>query len=136
MPKYLLIFIIFFVVVGSFLPLGTAEAFSLIGEGSGVSPACYNQGDCSVCDALRVVYNVGNLVMMLVGGVALILMIIAGLMFIVNAGNTDRVSQAKKLMVNTVIAIVIVLAAYAIVHFVAVGVLGSDVKWATGPECG
>lgn len=59
-----------------------------------------------------------GLVLSFVGVIFLILMIFAGLTWMTASGNQEKVSKAKDLMINAVIGLVIVMAAYAITAFV------------------
>ncbi|MDD2681108.1 MAG: pilin [Patescibacteria group bacterium] len=62
--------------------------------------------------------NVIGIVLSFVGVVFLILMIFAGLTWMTAAGNQEKVTKAKDLMINAIIGLVIVMAAYAITAFV------------------
>lgn len=53
-----------------------------------------------------------------IGVLFLILMIYAGLMWMTAGGNEQTVDKAKQLIINAVIGLVVVLAAYAITSFV------------------
>lgn len=54
----------------------------------------------------------------LLGIVALCLMIYAGFVWMTAAGNEDRIAEAKKILINATIGLIIILSAYAIVSFV------------------
>ncbi len=114
----------------------------------GVSSDCWSQGgespgNCDVCDILVVVYNVGRLVFMSMAGIALIMMIIAGIGLIINAGNPEMVARSKRLILNTFIAVLIIMAAYTIVNFTIFTLSGetfsrefwTDGEWFKGPSC-
>lgn len=58
-----------------------------------------------------------GLVLSFIGVLFLILMIYAGITWMTSAGNQDKVKQARDLMLNAIIGLVIVLSAYAIVSF-------------------
>jgi len=59
-----------------------------------------------------------GVVLSFVGVVFLLLMIFAGLTWMTAAGNQEKVTKAKDLMINAVIGLIIVMAAYAITAFV------------------
>jgi hypothetical protein len=59
-----------------------------------------------------------GVILSFVGVVFLILMIFAGLTWMTASGNQEKVTKAKDLMINAVIGLVIVVAAYAITAFV------------------
>jgi len=59
-----------------------------------------------------------GLVLSFVGVLFLVLMIYAGLSWMTAQGNSEKVSKAKELMINAIIGLIIVMAAYAITAFV------------------
>lgn len=59
-----------------------------------------------------------GLVLSFVGVIFLILMIFAGLTWMTASGNQEKVNKSKDLMINAVIGLVIVMAAYAITAFI------------------
>ncbi len=61
----------------------------------------------------------------LLGIVFLVLVLYAGFLWMTSAGQEDRIEQAKKMLLNAVIGLIIILSAYAIVLFV-MRLLGID----------
>lgn len=59
-----------------------------------------------------------SLVLSFVGIIFFILIIYAGMMWMLAQGNTEKVSKAKDLIINAVIGLVIVFSAYAITSFI------------------
>jgi len=59
-----------------------------------------------------------NTLLSLVGVIALIVIIYAGFTWLTSAGNEEKVTKAKKLLVSSVIGVAIILGAYAITSFV------------------
>lgn len=59
-----------------------------------------------------------GIVLSFVGVIFLILMIFAGLTWMTAQGSQEKVGKAKDLMINAVIGLIIVMAAYAITAFV------------------
>lgn len=59
-----------------------------------------------------------GLVLSFIGVLFLLLMIFAGLSWMTAQGNSEKVTKAKDLMINAIIGLIIVLAAYAITAFV------------------
>ncbi len=53
-------------------------------------------------------------ILALIGVIFLLLMLYAGLLWMTAAGNSDQVKKAREIMVNSVIGLVIVTAAYAL----------------------
>lgn len=62
--------------------------------------------------------NIIGVVLSFVGVIFLLLMIFAGLTWMTASGNQEKITKAKDLMINAIIGLVIVLAAYAITVFV------------------
>ena len=63
-------------------------------------------------------------VLSFVGVLFLILMIYAGILWMTAVGNDQQVSKAKGLLINGVIGLIIVFAAYAITSFIGQEILG------------
>jgi len=64
------------------------------------------------------------LILSFVGIIFLILTIYAGLMWMTAQGNNAQVEKAKDLLINAVIGLVIVTAAYSITSFVGTQIVG------------
>ena len=135
-PKFFIGLVALFILggVAAALPV---EAISLM---DGVSPGCKESGNCTVCDIMRVIYNVGRFIFMSMAGVALILLLWAAIGLIFNWGNAEMIAQNKKIIFHTFLAILIILAAYILVNMLLTvlsgGTLGADLKtWSQGPVC-
>lgn len=59
-----------------------------------------------------------NIVMSVLGIIAVVIILIGGFMWMTAAGNEERVGKAKQVLVAGVIGLLIVIAAYAIANFV------------------
>ena len=139
MNKLFLFFILLFLLAGFLLPVADAHAFSLM---EGVGGGCTGSGNCTFCDILRVIHNVGKFVFLSTAGIAMIMFIIGGLMLIFNMGNAEAVTKSKQLILHTFIAVVIILAAYTIVNLIINLFLHVDPatwfingEWWQGPTC-
>jgi hypothetical protein len=62
--------------------------------------------------------NIINGALILLGVIFIVLMIISGYNWMTASGNQEKVGKAKDLMINAVIGLIIVMAAYAITAFV------------------
>lgn len=62
--------------------------------------------------------NILNILSLLVGVVSVIVLIIAGFMYVVSAGNPDTTKRAKNAILYALIGIVVAFSAQAIVRFV------------------
>lgn len=69
-------------------------------------------------DLAATIADIIQIVLGLLGIIFIILIIYAGLMWMTSAGNDERISKAKRIMVAAVIGVAIVLAAYIITAFV------------------
>ena len=59
-----------------------------------------------------------GVILSFIGVIFLVLMIYSGIMWMTAAGNDQQVSKAKDLMINAIIGLIIVFAAYAITAYV------------------
>ncbi len=78
----------------------------------------------SETDISKIIGNLINIVLGLVGLLFLITIIYAGVLYMTARGDDAQVKKAKSMLTNSVIGIVIVMGAYVIVAFV-VGEVGS-----------
>ncbi len=69
-------------------------------------------------DPRSLLTNLVNLAMTFLAIIAVIVILIGGFKWMTAAGNEDKVSEAKKIVVGGVIGLVIILAAWAIASFV------------------
>jgi len=65
-----------------------------------------------------------NIFLGFLGIIFVIIIIYAGFVWMTAGGNEDKVSQARKWITNSVIGIIIILAAYAITNFVVSRIVG------------
>ncbi|HLD31312.1 MAG TPA: hypothetical protein VJB37_00220 [Patescibacteria group bacterium] len=84
-------------------------------------------------DIRLIIAQVIRVVLSLLGTIALVLVIYAGFTIMTSQGNEEKVAQGKKILINAVIGLVIILSALAIVQFIinsllkATGYQGGDV---------
>ena len=69
-------------------------------------------------DANGVIKIIINTLLFLVGGVAVVVIIIAGLRYTTSGGNANGVSAAKNMLLYAVIGLVVAIFAFAIVNWV------------------
>ncbi len=86
-----------------------------VGGGAGLSQT----------DLPTLVGSLVGIVLSLLGIVFLILIIWAGFMWMTAGGKPDQLEKAKKMLINAVIGLVLILAAYAISNFVVSSIVGS-----------
>ena len=66
-------------------------------------------------------------ILSIIGLVFVVLIVRGGLIWMTSVGNADKVKEAREIITNSVIGLVIVIAAYAIVKFVFDGLLAEGV---------
>ena len=64
-----------------------------------------------------------NTILGLLGVIFLVIIIYAGFLWMTAGGNDEQVGKAKKLLINSIIGIIIIVAAYAISYFVLQAIL-------------
>lgn len=90
----------------------------------------------SATDIRLIVVNIIKAALGLLGMVALVIIIYAGFIWMTAGGNEEQIAKAKKILLNAVIGLIIILSAYGIVTFVA-RMLGIGVgNVAVGPNYG
>jgi hypothetical protein len=104
----------------------TTIALSLLGLAIAVMPAHaisigMNYGDnigLGNNDPITITTNVINLVLGLLGLIAVIIILIGGFKWMTASGNEDKVGEAKKMITQGLIGLVIILAAWGIARWV------------------
>ncbi len=66
--------------------------------------------------------KIANLLIFLVGALAVIMLIWGGLQYVISAGDSKRVESAKNTILYSIIGIVVAILAYAIVNFVVTNI--------------
>jgi hypothetical protein len=69
-----------------------------------------------------IIAGVINLVLSVVGVIAVCLILYGGYLYLVSLGNEEKIKQAKRLLMNSVIGLVIVFMAYALAEFIVLAV--------------
>ncbi|RJR30813.1 hypothetical protein C4569_04035 [Candidatus Parcubacteria bacterium] len=85
------------------------------------------QGDGSQCrfpEMIQVALNISQLILGIVGSLALLMFVYGGFMFIISQGNEQKVTSARQILSNAAIGIVIVFASWIIVNTVLFGLTG------------
>lgn len=121
----LLIASIFTVASFALVPV-TANAITVIPQCSG-STAVGSAGQSAVCastnDNLKnIIANVVQILLYIVGVISVIMLIFGGIRYATSAGNATSVTAAKNTIMYALIGLVVAVLAYAIVHFVIIGV--------------
>lgn len=69
-------------------------------------------------DLLTVVKNIVNVILFIVGFVAVVMLIVGGVRYVVSAGNDEAVGKAKNTILYAIIGLVIAILAFAAVNFI------------------
>ncbi len=75
-------------------------------------------GDYGVNDFVQLAVNISQWILGIVGSLALVMFIYGGLMFLISAGSSDKIAEARKIIVAAAIGLIIVFASYLIIKFV------------------
>jgi len=88
----------------------------------------YCTGDYELNDLVRVLVTYYEMVFGFIGSIALLFFIYGGITFLTSAGNIERVTKAKQILVGSVIGLIIVFTSYMIVQFTlkSLGVVDKD----------
>ncbi len=76
-------------------------------------------------DVRSIVGSVINVIMGFLGTIAVVIVLLGGFKWMTAGGNEDKVGEAKQLIMQGVIGLAIVLAAYSIATFVVLGLLNA-----------
>jgi len=111
-------------------------AAGLVPEASG--SAC-DKGDATYCgnytlnDFIKLAILASQWILGIVGSLSLIMFIYGGFMFLISSGSSDKVGQAKKIIIAAVIGLIIVFSSYLIIRFVT-GALGVNSEYQLGAK--
>ncbi len=89
---------------------------------SGVTAIGGNESGNRSGDVTKVIQDVINILLFLVGLIAVLMIVISGFRFVTSNGDANTVSSAKNSIIYAVIGLVIAVMAYAIVNFVLVNI--------------
>lgn len=97
-------------------------------------PACIATGNCGLDDIVVTGANFANMLIGLSGSVFLAIFVYAGFLYL-TAGTSDRVSKAKKMLVQSTVAMVLILGAFVFVRFIQQSLIAGTVG-TSRPTCG
>lgn len=104
----------------------TTQAFSFFKSGSGQicngdsssSPVCQKPSNPNKNPVVDIIRTATSIVALLAGVLAVIMIIISGLTLVTSGGNQEAVTNSRKRITNSIIGLVIVALAWAIIRFV------------------
>ena len=76
-------------------------------------------------DVRTTIASIINVMLGLLGVIAVVIILIGGFKWMTAMGNTENVDSAKKLIFQGIIGLVIILSAYAIANFVVISLLNA-----------
>jgi TRAP-type C4-dicarboxylate transport system permease small subunit len=82
-------------------------------------------------DLGETIQTIFNVVIILAGVIFVILFLVGGIQYLTAAGNEEQTGKAKRLLVDAIVGLVIVLAAWAIANFV-LDQLGLNIETSSG----
>ena len=118
--------VLFFSVASFFLLFRSASANPIVPMNH------YDDGNYELNDLVQVGVNVSVLILGIVGSLALVMFIYGGVTMLISAGNSEKVTKAKNIIIASVIGLVIVFFSYAIIRLV-MDSLGVDWTGTTAP---
>lgn len=79
---------------------------------------CADSGDCQLTDLMQVAITATTIILGLTGTVALVAFVYAGFLFLISAGSSEKVNQAKNVIKGSIIGITIVFLSFTIISYV------------------
>ncbi len=105
-------------IVTSILLLGVLFLIPEPAQAGSLARICTATGNCGVCDIVATFVTVGKWLMTGAAGLALIVMVNAGITMITAAGNAEKIGAAKKHILWAVLGTIITYAAFTLVSVV------------------
>lgn len=113
---------IFFIVIGFLMPM-----FCLAVE-TGLETSASGAGLSTDVNLPNMAGTVIGYFLGLIGILFFLLVLYGGFLWMTARGDTDQVKKARDLIINAVLGLVIVFAAYAITYFVVEGIAGATIE--------
>jgi hypothetical protein len=109
------------------VPIASASAIDVLPQCSNSATTAGNASVDSICasknDNIKgIIKNVVDILLYLVGAIAVIMLIVGGIRYSTSAGNSANVTAAKNTIMYALIGLVISVLAYVIVNFVILAV--------------
>lgn len=111
--KLVLIMFVLFSFNFNFVSANNSVSNSIVPQGSK-----YDSGEYELDDLVGVGVNISNLILGIVGSLALLMFVIGGVLMLISAGNSEKVSKAKNILIAAVVGLALVFASYMIIEFV------------------
>ena len=107
----------------SFVGLTALVPTTTVGAVDPLNNICADKSDSEVCksksdDANALIGTIVNTLLFVVGALAVVMIIVAGIMYVTSTGDSGRVSRAKNTLTYSIVGLLIAFLAYAIVNWV------------------
>ncbi len=110
-----LLLVAFLVALFAFIQPGMAEAFSL---GFDPGDTLKDETQLGNNDPAYIVFTIVNTGLIFLGMITVIVIVVAGFMFLFAAGSEEKIKKAKDLLKGAVIGLVIVMASYGLAQYI------------------
>ncbi len=113
-------FLFFFIAIIGASPLRLSAQSSIINPNATGTEVTrpYDTGNYSLSDILAIAIVSSRWVLGIVGSLALLMFIYGGFTFLISAGSSEKIGEARKILIAAVVGLFIVFASFVIIKFV------------------
>lgn len=113
-------FLFLFVIIAGGLPASLFAQTSIINPSATGSTGNipYTNGDYSLDDILAIAIASSRWILGIVGSLSLLMFIYGGFTFLISAGSSEKIGEARKILIAAVVGLLIVFASFIIIQFV------------------
>lgn len=101
--------------------IGDTSAFAQLGAGTDLG-----QNDSTATSLNDTFKNIINVLLYVIGAVAVIMLIVGGIRYTISSGDSGQVTSAKNTIMYAIVGLILAFLAYAIVNFVLTGLGSGD----------
>lgn len=94
---------------------------------TGVTQACFDYGQCSVCDILIVFISIANIIIRSFGIIALIFFIYGSAYLMLSQGNEGMITKGKGIIKASIIGTIIVAVSWTLVSYIVITLAGGSI---------
>ncbi|HWR00207.1 MAG TPA: pilin [Candidatus Methylomirabilis sp.] len=98
-------------------------------------PACIASGNCTLNDIVYTGAAFANFLIGISGSVFLAIFVYGGFLYL-TAGSSDRAAKGKKMIIQSTVAMVLILGAFIFISFIQTSLVGSGAGSTTKAKCG
>lgn len=100
----------------------------LVPQSTGGCPPGYegNCGNYNLDSFVELAVNISRWILGIVGSLTLLMFIYGGIIFLISAGSSEKIGEAKKIITAAVVGLLIVLSSFLIIKFV---LLSMGIVW-------